>query len=153
MIKFSTSTFTLPSKHRKRQNIFQTTLSNNIQILKNLLTNPQVSKRTIITSSFSCFPPNQTGGSQFQERLSRRSLLPAAIIAWAAARNQNSLLSAVLFAWARCFHLSQHCVAIFSAKIASRLPSIAWRSHLQKKTEWKKQYSPSLPSKFRLRLF
>ena len=39
MVNFFTFTFTLPSKYRKRHNIFQTTLSNNIQISKNLLTN------------------------------------------------------------------------------------------------------------------
>ena len=63
MVNFSISTSTLLSKHRKRHNIFQATLPNNIQTPKNLLTNPQVPKGTITTSSLSHFlplTPNQT---------------------------------------------------------------------------------------------
>ena len=51
MVNFSTFTSTLPPKHRKRHNIFQTTLPNNIQTPENLLTNSQVPKGTITTSS------------------------------------------------------------------------------------------------------
>ena len=51
MFNFFTFIFTLPSKHRKRHNIFQTTLPNNIQTPENSLTNFQVLKGTITTSS------------------------------------------------------------------------------------------------------
>jgi len=50
----------------KRQNNFQITLSNNIQTLENLLTNSQVLKETITTSSLLHFLTstfNQTGPS------------------------------------------------------------------------------------------
>jgi len=63
VVKLFTYTSTLSSKHRKRHNIFQITLSNNIQTLKNLLTNSQGPKETITTFSFShffTFTPNQT---------------------------------------------------------------------------------------------
>ena len=53
MVNFFTFTFTLPSKHRKEHNIFQTILPNNIRIPKNSLTNFQVSKKTITTFSLS----------------------------------------------------------------------------------------------------
>ena len=61
-VNFFTFTFTLPSKHQKRHNIFQTTLSHNIQMPENSLTNFPVPKRTITTSSllhFLTFTPNQ----------------------------------------------------------------------------------------------
>ena len=64
MVNFSTFTFTLPSKHRKRQNIFQIILPNNIQTPENLLTNSQVPKGIITTSSIPHFLTstlNQTG--------------------------------------------------------------------------------------------
>jgi len=57
MVNFSAFTSTLPSKHQKRHNIFHTTLLHNIQTPKNLLTNSQVSKGTITTSSLPHFHP------------------------------------------------------------------------------------------------
>ena len=60
VVNFSIFTFTLSSKHWKRHNIFQTTLSNNIQTSENSLTNSQVSKWTITTFHFLTFTPNQT---------------------------------------------------------------------------------------------
>ena len=64
MVNFSAFTFILPSKHWKRQNIFQATVPNNIQTPKNLLNNSQVPKEIITTFSIPHFLTstlNQTG--------------------------------------------------------------------------------------------